>query len=174
MKRSTITSIALFAALVVSSAANAASYDYTAHYTHVGTPALTDAQNDAQLQADTVSCDGTVGVQRAAPSASYRGCMLAHGWKYNLRGCGRRRRKPTPISVRTPRLSPVISSTMITAWTARKWAAPRSAIPLTERCIISTRIRTCRAHAPARCPSARTSEHQDRMGEALSAGLASR
>jgi hypothetical protein len=84
MKKPAITSIALFAALVVSSAANAASYDYTAHYTHVGTPALTDAQSDAQLQADTVSCDGTVGVQRAAPSASYRGCMLAHGWKYNF------------------------------------------------------------------------------------------
>jgi hypothetical protein len=39
-----------------------------------------------------------------------------------------------------------------------------------ERCIISTQIRTCRARAAARCPSARTSEHQDRMGEALSAG----
>ena len=70
----------------MSSAANAASYDYTAHYTHVGTPALTDAQSDAQLQADTVSCDGTVGVQRAAPSASYRGCMLAHGWNHAFGG----------------------------------------------------------------------------------------
>ena len=28
--------------------------------------------------------DDAVGVQRATPSASYRRCMLAHGWKYNF------------------------------------------------------------------------------------------
>ena len=69
MKKPAITSVALFAALVVGSAANAASYDYTAHYTHVGKPALADAQIDAQLQADTATCDSVVGVQRVAPSA---------------------------------------------------------------------------------------------------------
>jgi hypothetical protein len=84
MKKPAITSVALFAALVVGSAANAASYDYTAHYTHVGRPALADAQIDAQLQADTATCDSVVGVQRVAPSASYRSCMQAHGWKYNF------------------------------------------------------------------------------------------
>jgi hypothetical protein len=84
MKKPAITSIALLAALVVSSAANAASNDYTAHYTHIGKPALANAQIDAQLQADTVTCDDAVGVQRATPSASYRSCMLAHGWNYNF------------------------------------------------------------------------------------------
>ena len=82
MKRSTITSIVLFAALVVGSAACGASYDYTAHYRYVGKPGLPDAQFDAQLQADTVICDDAVGVQRATPS-TYRSCMLAHGWRYS-------------------------------------------------------------------------------------------
>jgi cytochrome c-type biogenesis protein CcmH/NrfG len=67
MKRSTITSIALLAALVGSSAASAASYDYTPHYSYVGKPALPDARLDAQLQAATVTCDDAVGVQRAKP-----------------------------------------------------------------------------------------------------------
>jgi hypothetical protein len=53
------------------------------HYSYVGNPALPDARFDAQLQADTVTCDDAVGVQRATPSATYRGCMLAHGWKYS-------------------------------------------------------------------------------------------
>ena len=67
MKKPAITPIALFAALVVSTAADAASYDYTAHYSDVGRPALADAQIDAQLQADTATCDDAVGVQRAKP-----------------------------------------------------------------------------------------------------------
>jgi len=66
MKKTAITSVALFAALVVGSAANAASYDYTAHDTHIGKPALADARIDAQLQADTATCDSVVGVQRDA------------------------------------------------------------------------------------------------------------
>jgi hypothetical protein len=53
------------------------------HYGYVGKPALPDARFDAQLQADTVTCDDAVGVQRAMPSATYRSCMLAHGWKYS-------------------------------------------------------------------------------------------
>ena len=60
MKKPAITPIALFAALVVSTAADAASYDYTAHYSDVGRPALADAQIDAQLQADTATCDDAV------------------------------------------------------------------------------------------------------------------
>ena len=84
MKKPAITPIAPFAALVVSTAADAASYDYTAHYSDVGRPALADAQIDAQLQADTATCDDAVGVQRATPSASYRSCMQARGWKYNF------------------------------------------------------------------------------------------
>jgi hypothetical protein len=84
MKKSAVKSIALFVALVVSPAAEAANYDYTAHYSHIGRSVLTDAQSDAQLQADTATCDGIVGVQRATPSASYRSCMQAHGWKYNF------------------------------------------------------------------------------------------
>jgi hypothetical protein len=70
-------------ALMVSAAANAASYDYTAHYSAIHKSALTNAQTDTQLQVDTVACDSAVGVQQATPSASYRSCMLQHGWKYN-------------------------------------------------------------------------------------------
>ena len=84
MKTVAIKHIAVFAALVLSSAANAATYDYTAHYDYVRKPELPDAQIDAQLQADTVTCDSAVGEQRATPSASYRGCMLQHGWKYGF------------------------------------------------------------------------------------------
>jgi hypothetical protein len=82
MKPIAIKPIAVFAALAVCSAANAATYDYTSHYSYVFKPALSDAQIDAQIQVDTVSCDNAVGVQRAMPSAAYRGCMLRHGWKY--------------------------------------------------------------------------------------------
>jgi hypothetical protein len=80
-KQFAVKPIALLAALVAGSVANAASYDYTAHYDYVPKPALTDQFEDAQLQADTTTCDGAVGVQRTAPSASYRRCMLQHGWK---------------------------------------------------------------------------------------------
>jgi hypothetical protein len=83
MKYPAIKPVAVFAALVLSPAANAATYDYTAHYDYVGKPSLTDAEIDTQIQADTVTCDSAVGVQRAMPSVSYRACMLQHGWKYS-------------------------------------------------------------------------------------------
>ena len=82
MKHLALKHIAVCAALIVSSAANAATYDYTSHYDDIRKPSLPDAQIDAQIQADTVACDSAVGVQRAMPSASYRSCMLQHGWKY--------------------------------------------------------------------------------------------
>jgi hypothetical protein len=84
MKYLAIRSIAAVTVLVLSSAANAATYDYTAHFDHVGKPSLADAMIDTQLQADTVSCDNAVGAQYATPSASYRSCMLQHGWKYTF------------------------------------------------------------------------------------------
>lgn len=33
---------------------------------------------------DAAACDGAVGMQRAAPSADYRSCMLQHGWRYRF------------------------------------------------------------------------------------------
>jgi hypothetical protein len=74
--------IAVLAALVVSSAAQAASYDYTENYSYIRKPLIASAQRAAQLQEDTVACDNAAGVQNAAPSASYRSCMLQHGWKF--------------------------------------------------------------------------------------------
>jgi hypothetical protein len=74
----------VLAALVVSTAANAASYDYTAHYDYALKPPLAQAQADAQLQADTADCDSAVGAQLAMPSANYRSCMLQRGWKYSF------------------------------------------------------------------------------------------
>jgi hypothetical protein len=74
--------VAVLAALIISTAANAATYDYTEHYTYIRKPALSDAEIDSQLQAVTVACDNAVGVQHGAPSASYRSCMLQQGWKY--------------------------------------------------------------------------------------------
>jgi len=63
MKRSTITSIALLAALV----GKRRELRLHPHYSYVGKPALPDAWLDAQLQAATVTCDDAVGVQRAKP-----------------------------------------------------------------------------------------------------------
>jgi hypothetical protein len=83
MKDVAIKRIAVFAALVVSSAANAATYDYTENYAYIRKPLITSAQRAAQLQEDTVTCNNAVGVQYAMPSASYRSCMLQHGWKFS-------------------------------------------------------------------------------------------
>jgi hypothetical protein len=83
-KRIAMKLVAMLAALVVSATANAATYDYIAHYSSVHKTSLSSAEVDAQLQADTATCDSAVGVQRTAPSASYRSCMLQHGWKYNF------------------------------------------------------------------------------------------
>ena len=82
MKTVAIKHIAVFAALVLSSAANAATYDYTENYAYIRKLSITSAQRAAQLQEDTVSCNNAVGAQYAMPSASYRSCMLQHGWKF--------------------------------------------------------------------------------------------
>src|SRR5215471_20006492 len=80
MQKFAITAFALLAGLVTGTVAHAATY--TAHYDYVGKPALPDSQIDPQLQADTVTCDSIAGVQRMAPSASYRSCMRQRGWQY--------------------------------------------------------------------------------------------
>jgi hypothetical protein len=82
MKYLAIKPIAVLAALVVSSAANAANYDYTENYSYVGKPMIPSAQRDAQLQQDTATCDDAIGAHTGMPSASYRSCMLQHGWKF--------------------------------------------------------------------------------------------
>jgi hypothetical protein len=93
-KHTALKCAAVLAALIVGSVANAANYDYTEHYTDVRKPALSKAEFDGQLQADTVACDGIVGVQNAAPSAAYRSCMLQHGWKFT--SLTRTRAQPAP------------------------------------------------------------------------------
>jgi len=82
MKYVAIRHIVVLAALVLSPAADAATYNYTAHFIDVHKPRLSDAQSDSQLQADAVVCDDLIGEQHAASSAAYRSCMLQHGWKY--------------------------------------------------------------------------------------------
>jgi hypothetical protein len=84
MKHIALKPLTLLAALVLSSTAHAATYDYTAHYDDMRKPELPNAQSDAQLQVDTAACDSAVGVQQAAPSANYRSCMLQHGWRYRF------------------------------------------------------------------------------------------
>ena len=81
-KHTTVQHIALFAALVVSSAANAATYDYTGNYAYMRKPAMTSAQRAVQLQVDTETSNDATGAQYGMPSAGYRGCMLPHGWKF--------------------------------------------------------------------------------------------
>ena len=83
MKYFAIKPIAVLAALLVSSAANAANYNYTENYSFIGKPMIASAQRDAKLQQDTASCDDAVGEQTGMPSASYRACMLQHGWKFS-------------------------------------------------------------------------------------------
>jgi hypothetical protein len=82
MKFSAIKHVALFAALVVSTAANAANYDYTERYDYIRKPQLSNAQIDSQLHEDMVACDNAVGVQQGKPFASYRICMLQRGWRF--------------------------------------------------------------------------------------------
>jgi hypothetical protein len=81
MKHVAIKHIAVFAALAVSSAANAATYNYTENYTYIRKPVISNAQKDAQLQEDTVTCNNAVGPHHGMPSASYRSCMQQQGWK---------------------------------------------------------------------------------------------
>jgi hypothetical protein len=82
MEYSAIKTVALFAALAVSTAANAANYDYTERYDYIRKPQLSNAQIDPQLHEDTVACDNAVGIQQGKPSASYRICMLQRGWRF--------------------------------------------------------------------------------------------
>jgi len=64
---------------IAGTAARATDYTYTEDYSPVGK----GAHGDAQLQSDLGACDSMIGAQVAAPSASYRSCMLQHGWKYS-------------------------------------------------------------------------------------------
>jgi hypothetical protein len=84
MKQIAIKHVALIAGLFAASSASATNYEYTAHFDYVRKPALADWQIDPQLQIDTATCDATVGDQYSVPSASYRACMLQHGWKYRF------------------------------------------------------------------------------------------
>jgi hypothetical protein len=83
MKTIAVKPIAVFAMLVLSSAANAATYDYTENYHYIRKSLITSAQRAAQLQEDTVACNNAVGMHYGMPSASYRSCMLQHGWKFS-------------------------------------------------------------------------------------------
>jgi hypothetical protein len=83
MKHVVIKRIAVVAALVVTSAANAANYDYTENYVYIRKPMIASAQRAAQLQEDTVTCNNAVGMHYGMPSASYRSCVLQHGWKFS-------------------------------------------------------------------------------------------
>jgi hypothetical protein len=83
MKHVVIKRIAVVAALVVSSAANAANYDYTENYVYIRKPMIASAQRAAQLQEHTVTCNNAFGMHYGMPSASYRSCMLQHGWKFS-------------------------------------------------------------------------------------------
>ena len=82
MKQLAFKHLTLIGSLLAASSASAASYEYTNRFDYVGKPALAESQVDAQLQADTATCDATVGVQDAIPLARYRACMLQHRWKY--------------------------------------------------------------------------------------------
>ena len=93
MKYVAIKRIAVFAALVVSSAANATNYNYTENYNYIRKPLIASAQRAAQLQEDTLACDNAVGAQYGMPAASYRSCMLQHGWKF-----GSLTRTPVPAA----------------------------------------------------------------------------
>ena len=76
-----------------------------------------------------MTCDDAVGVQRATPSATYRSCMLAHGWKYSYVTRTKVQAAPAqadPYFSSNVKVKPGISSTMTTAWTARTSPAPRS------------------------------------------------
>jgi hypothetical protein len=82
MNSSSIRNVALFATLLVSGAADAATYHYTDHWDYIRKPALSDAKFDAQLQADASTCDGIVGPASGMPTPAYRRCTLGRGWKF--------------------------------------------------------------------------------------------
>ena len=69
---------AVLAVLIAGTAARATDYTYTEDYSPVGK----GAHGDAQLQSDLGACDSMIGAQVAAPSASYRACMLQRGWRF--------------------------------------------------------------------------------------------
>jgi hypothetical protein len=74
--------VALFAALVVSTAASAANYNYTENYSYTRKTSRSGADMNRQLQSDTASCDSVLGTQVGMPSANYRSCMLQRGWRF--------------------------------------------------------------------------------------------
>ncbi len=77
-KSAAVRCVAVLAVLLAGVAAQATDYNYSETYAPVGKAARTDAQ----LQSDTAACDGTIGAQVGGPSASYRACMLQHGWRF--------------------------------------------------------------------------------------------
>jgi hypothetical protein len=77
MTRITIARVTAIAALLVSTAASAASY--TGHYKYLGDPSQ---DSYARLQNDLATCDGVYGVQHATPSKRYQSCMRQQGWKF--------------------------------------------------------------------------------------------
>jgi hypothetical protein len=79
MKRQAIRTVILLVAVLGGSAANAANYDYTAHWTYIRKPAV----SDAQLQADASACTAMIGDQLGTPTPDYRSCMLGRGWKFS-------------------------------------------------------------------------------------------
>ncbi len=75
--RMTIARVAMLAALLVSTAANAAGY--TGHYKNIGAPS---GDPYDRLQGDLAACDAVYGAQRVTPSKIYQGCMRQHGWRF--------------------------------------------------------------------------------------------
>ena len=75
--RMTIARAAAIAALLVSTAASAASY--TGHYKNMRDPSQ-DSYD--RLQGDLAACDAVYGGQHATPSKIYQSCMRQHGWKF--------------------------------------------------------------------------------------------
>ena len=94
MKHVALQSAVLLVTLLLGSAARAATYDHIADYEPVAKENRSNAEWTDILQGVTATCDSTVGVQRSTPSASYRKCMLQHGWRYSH--MTRQRAAPTP------------------------------------------------------------------------------
>jgi len=71
-----------FASLLISEAANAASYHDTDHCDYIRKPALSNAELDARLQAESSTCGGMIGAASGTPTRAYRSCMLQRGWRF--------------------------------------------------------------------------------------------
>jgi hypothetical protein len=79
MKHVDIKHVVVFAALVVGSSANAATYDYTAHYDCIRKPSLTNAQVDARIQAipRLATAPSACGAQRPSRTIAAACCSMA-------------------------------------------------------------------------------------------------